>query len=116
LKTNDVEADAKALTFLAKVVRRILAAALGGVALLLISPPETTSATAQCSAAWTEVATPLGSNSFYNVGAVGQNDVWAVGSRCDGWVIVRWPNISMHSNGQSSRLQFAEPVARTCVK
>ena len=30
------------------------------------------------------MATPLGSNSFYSVGAIGQNDVWAVGSRYNG--------------------------------
>ena len=84
MKTNNVKADAKALTFSLRVVRRILAATLGGSVLLLISPPGTTSATAQCRAAWNEVATPLGANSFYSVGAVGQDDVWAVGSRYDG--------------------------------
>jgi plastocyanin len=105
LKTNDVEADTKFLAFSAKVTRRILATVLAGAALLSLSPPGTTRATAECRAAWSEVATPLGSNSFYSVGAVGQNDVWAVGSRYDGvddrplaehfdgqqWVIVSTP-------------------------
>src|SRR6266404_2794310 len=81
---NDVEAETKAFAFSAKAFRWILVAALGGAGFLSLSLTGTMRAAAECRAAWSEVATPLGSNSFYSVGAVGQNDVWAVGSRYSG--------------------------------
>ena len=97
LKTNALEGDARALRFSAKMVRRTVAAALGGAVLFSISPPGAKTAAAQCRAAWSEVATPPGSNSFYGVGAVGQEDVWAVGSRYDG---VNDRPLAEHFDGQ----------------
>src|SRR5262245_17432050 len=41
-------------------------------------------AASECRPAWSETSTPTGSNSFYAVAALTENDVWAVGSRYDG--------------------------------
>ena len=41
-------------------------------------------ASSTCRAAWTQMLTPPGTNSFYSVGAIATNAIWAVGSRYDG--------------------------------
>ena len=61
-----------------------------------------------CRPAWTEVTTPSGSNSFYDVVAVSRTDVWAVGSRYDGTTDLplaehfdgkRWVSVSVPAPG-----------------
>lgn len=46
--------------------------------------PCTTEARSSCRPAWTEMATPSGTNSFYAVASIASDDIWAIGSRYDG--------------------------------
>jgi hypothetical protein len=62
----------------------ILAVALGITASLGTFASSATEAVAECRPAWSEILTPPGSNSFYAVSTVAQDDVWAVGSHYDG--------------------------------